>query len=92
MDDHPVPSEQDDLDTALEEAQRLMDIDGVEGVGQGATGDGAPAILVMVAGVTDEIRAQVPSEIVGIPVEIIDIGERPTAFGDEIDLGEHDCG
>jgi|GEM_PF-5946224 len=67
------------LAAALAAAEDLMALPGVEGVGQGEDGAGAPVVLVLCAGVTDALRASIPAELGGIPVVLYDIGERPTA-------------
>ena len=63
---------------ALKEAESLLAIEGVEGVGQGATDDGAPSILVLSTALLDP--ALLPETIAGFPVGILDIGDPPTAL------------
>ncbi len=81
---------------ALKEAESLLAIEGVEGVGQGATDDGAPSILVLSTALLDP--ALLPETIAGFPVGILDIGDPPTAFdhgaveGLEVTLGDATSG
>ena len=63
---------------ALAEAEALLALEGVEGVGQGATEDGAPSILVLCTALLDP--ADLPDTIGGFPVRVLDIGEPPTAL------------
>jgi hypothetical protein len=90
------PTDEARVAAAVAAAAHLMDLPGVEGVGRGETEEGQPAVVLLCAGVTDELRAQVPVEIQGVPVRVLDIGERPTAFGiggpeQPHDGGELDC-
>ncbi len=62
---------------ALTEAEALLDRAGVEGVGQGATEEGAHCILVLTAGPVD--AGSLPDTIGGYPVRVLDIGEAPSA-------------
>lgn len=57
-----------------EQAQNLMGIDGVVGVGQGLCDD-EDCLQVFVVEKTDEIRSKIPSQIEGYPVEIVVTGE-----------------
>lgn len=52
----------------------LMAIPGVVGVGQGEQ-DGAPTVYVMVATVSDSVRAALPDSIEGYAVVIKETGE-----------------
>lgn len=82
MTDHPSGEA---AAAALEEAQELLDRDGVEGVGQGATEDGVPCILVLTAGLID--TDTLPATISGVPVRVLDIGEPPTAQDHDANQG-----
>jgi hypothetical protein len=53
---------------------RLMSIDGVEGVGLGGTAD-APVILVMVRQGGAEMRSRLPAQLEGYPVKVDVVGE-----------------
>jgi hypothetical protein len=61
------------LQQALEKAQSWMDIEGVEGVGQGKIKD-QDCIIVFVSLRTPEIEAKIPSKCNGIPVDIQESG------------------
>lgn len=45
-----------------------MELEGVEGVYEGRTADGATCLKVMVVEITDELRASLPDTIEGYPV------------------------
>jgi hypothetical protein len=86
-----------ELAAAVVEAEWLLDVDGVEGVGEGATDDGAPCILLLITGMVD--LASLPDTIGGFPVRVLDVGEPPTAYDHEaegtVELPtdvEPDCG
>ena len=92
-----TPDGDDVVAAAVAAATPLMDLPGVEGVGRGETPDGSPAVLLLCTGVTDELRGRLPDEVNGVPVALLDIGERPAAFDAELeaeephDTGEPDC-
>lgn len=67
-----------DIDGAVEMHQdRLMAIPGVTGIGIGENA-GRPVIVVMVATLTPEVRAQVPSQLEGFEVQLETSGDiRP---------------
>ncbi len=69
------------LAAAVVEAEPLLELDGVEGVGEGATDEGAPCILLLTTAMVD--LAGLPDTIGGFPVRVLDIGEPPTAFDHE---------
>ncbi|MET0830968.1 MAG: hypothetical protein ABWY62_01205 [Acidimicrobiia bacterium] len=69
------------LAAALVEAGSLLDLDGVEGVGEGATEDGASCILLLTTAMVD--LAGLPDTIGGFPVRVLDVGEPPTAHDHE---------
>ncbi len=69
------------LAAAVVEAEPLLELDGVEGVGEGATDDGAPCILLLTTAMVD--LAGLPDTIGGFPVRVLDIGEPPSAFDHE---------
>ncbi len=71
----------DAMAAALTEADALLDRAGVEGVGQGATEEGAHCILVLTAGPVDS--GSLPDTIGGYPVRVLDIGEAPSAQQDD---------
>lgn len=74
----------DTMAAALTEAEALLDRSGVEGVGQGATEEGARCILVLTAGPVD--AGSLPDTIGGYPVRVLDIGEAPFAqHGDPVE-------
>jgi len=61
------------FEKALEEAQSSwMELDGVEGVGQGER-NGQPCIQVLISQRTDDVR-QIPSSFRGHPVEVVESG------------------
>jgi hypothetical protein len=62
------------IDQALAKAEQLMDLPGVVGVGEGATSTGDPAIMVMVDSRDVAAIDDIPSEIDGVPVEILETG------------------
>lgn len=57
-----------------EQTDALMRLPGVVGTAESLQ-DGRPCILVMVAALTPELRRQIPREIEGYPVEILETGE-----------------
>jgi acetolactate synthase small subunit len=61
------------LQQALKEAQSWMDIEGVEGVGQGKIND-RDCIIVFISLKTPEIEKKIPSKFEGIPVDIQESG------------------
>lgn len=66
-----IPTPDESLRRAIETAsERLAGI--VEGVGQGTTADGRPAVAVMVAHAG--LEGRIPAEIEGFPVEVIVTG------------------
>ena len=87
-------SETASIEAAVVAAEELLEIEGVHGVGQGAS-DGAPCVLVMVANLSDEARSAIPEQIAGFPVKLHDLGSEPqtygTSAGESLDL-EPDCG
>lgn len=62
-----------DLERALAEAERWIDVDGVEGVGQGVK-DGADCIIVYVSLPTDTMRSRIPETVHDVPVTLIESG------------------
>jgi hypothetical protein len=58
-----------------EHTPSLMRIDGVVGTAQGETPERKPCILVLVARETPAIRAAIPRQIEGWPVQIMVTGE-----------------
>lgn len=68
-----------DIDTVLaRHADRLLAIPGVVGVGEGEQA-GRPAVIVMVAQLTKELRETLPDDLDGHPV-LIDVTGEITAF------------
>ena len=65
----PTPAE-----LISEYAERWMALDGVHGVYEGVTDDGRPCLRVMVDRITDELRAAIPPEVSGVPVEFHETG------------------
>jgi hypothetical protein len=59
---------------ALDDASRWMDIDGVEGVGQGEK-DARECIIVYVSRPSSEFASQIPKEFKGFPVIIQESGQ-----------------
>lgn len=51
----------------------LMALPGVQGVGQGEQG-GRPAVQVLVARLTPELRSRLPDELGGYPVQVVETG------------------
>jgi hypothetical protein len=66
------------IDQALAKAEQLMDLPGVVGVGEGATSTGDQAIMVMVSSREVAAMDDIPSEIDGVPVEILETGNIST--------------
>ena len=62
---------EDDIQSSLHRAQRLLERDGVVGVGLGEDATGRPALVVMV----DAPGADVPTEFEGHPVRVDVVGE-----------------
>ena len=56
-------------------ADRLMSLDGVSGVAEGAAADGTPCLLVLVERRTAELEARIPPRLEGHPVELLETGE-----------------
>jgi hypothetical protein len=93
----PDETSSEALAAAVVEAESLLELDGVEGVGEGAGDDGSPCILVLTTGMAD--LGGLPDTIGGFPVRVLDIGEQPTAYDHEavetVELStdvEPDCG
>jgi hypothetical protein len=62
-------------DVISRQAARLLSLDGVVGVYQGALDDGRPCITIAVAGLTPELRAALPETLEGHPVTLQETGE-----------------
>ncbi len=58
-----------------ENAEKLMSIPGVIGVGEGALDDGTPCLLVLVVESNPDIQKSIPADIGGVPVKIEVTGE-----------------
>jgi hypothetical protein len=66
-----------------EHAPRLIQIEGVSGVAVGRLPRGRPCVRIYVVELTDELRAQLPDELEGYPVDIEVSGEfRPLEDGE----------
>jgi len=52
----------------------LLAIEGVVGVYEGSRADGSPCLCVAVATNSPELRARVPAQVAGYPVEIVETG------------------
>lgn len=72
--DAAVPSLSPALRRALEAVEGSLP-EQVQGVGQGKTDDGRDCLRVMVAGLTPEVRARIPEEVEGVPVQVVESGE-----------------
>ena len=71
-----------ELEEALERhAGSLMGVPGVVAVGETEV-DGRPAVMVMLADDSPEVRAALPDNVAGYPV-VIDVTGEITAFPDE---------
>jgi hypothetical protein len=77
-----TPASSESISAAVVEAQALLDLDGVEGVGEGATEDGAVCILILTTGLVDQ--AALPETVGSFPVRVLDIGSQPTAYDHEV--------
>lgn len=62
------------IDQALAKAEQWMDLPGVVGIGEGATLAGDQAIVVMVSSRAVAAIDDIPSEVDGFPVEILETG------------------
>lgn len=71
----------DEFESALEEAQALMDEEGVDAVGEGED-DGRRVIDVWVR--PDAVPARLPAEIRGVPVRVRSSGGEIRALDEDI--------
>ncbi|NIR48464.1 hypothetical protein GWO43_08595 [candidate division KSB1 bacterium] len=71
-------------DVLKEHGRTLMDIPGVEGVGQGLTDDDQDCVRVFVSSMTPEVKKQVPKTLDGYPV-IIEVTGEFKALDDDQD-------
>jgi len=62
------------FEAARADAERLIDVTGVVGVGEGTDAEGAACIVLMVDALTLELQSQVPRSLHGIPVVVEEIG------------------
>lgn len=75
----PPPGPSTPIDDAIEwQRPRLLTIDGVIGVARGQSSTGGDAVLVHV--LDDSVRARVPEEVEGLPVEVVVIRGGFDAF------------
>ncbi len=61
-------------DVKAKHAARVMELPGVVSVGIGKGADGNPAIMIGIERESDEVRASLPKELDGFPVEVQVIG------------------
>lgn len=69
-----VPQPEPRMRRALDEASALLDVEGIEGVGEGETADGEPCVQVMVSVRTAEVERHIPASIEDFPVEVVETG------------------
>ena len=69
-----IPRAEPRMQKALDRATSLLEVEGIEGVGQGETADGDPCVVVMVSVRTAEVDRHIPASIEGFPVEIMETG------------------
>ena len=62
------------FDDARAGAEHLLNLEGIVGVGEGMTSDGARSIVVMVTSRSIAPLMDIPSEIEGFPVEVVETG------------------
>lgn len=63
-----------DFEAARAEAERLIDLTGVVGVGEGTDQQGVACIVLMVDVLTSDLQSQIPKSLHGVPLEIEEIG------------------
>ena len=62
------------FDDARASAEVLLSLEGISGVGEGMTSDGERSIVVMVTSLSIVAMTDIPSQIGGFPVEVIETG------------------
>lgn len=81
------------IDDARASAEHLLRLEGVVGVGEGMTSDGDPSIVVMVTSRAVAPLSEIPSEIGGFPIEVIETGmisAESGGAGSEVDESDGD--
>ena len=62
------------IEKVIDEASQWLNIDGVEGIGQGEHG-GEPCIVVLISAKKQDIADQIPKTFKGYPVILEETGE-----------------
>lgn len=66
--EEPVTAQRPVAEVIRDRAPRWLELDGVQGIYEGRTADGAVCLKVMVIELTDELRASLPDTVEGYPV------------------------
>jgi len=62
------------IEQVIEEASQWLNLDGVEGIGQGEHG-GEPCIVVLISGNKQNLAEKIPKSFKGYPVILEETGE-----------------
>lgn len=78
------------FERARAEAEHLLDVPGVVGVGEGEAPEGRRSIVVLVTAHGVAAEDEIPQQILGVPVTIVAVGILAAEREDTVDGGGHD--